>query len=455
MISHDLVGNKMAGPGMRYWELARVLGSQCSVTLAAPEGSCALSAEAPLSLETYRRRDAERMRQLVEPVEVVVAPGDSLLEFPFLTTSTKYLVMDGYDPHTFESLAWNEGLPLDGRLSAHRERLEILGIQCAVGDFYICASERQRMLWLGWLEAMGRVNPLTYDEDLTLRRLIDIVPTGIPAERPRHTRSLVRGAIPGIGPQDPLLVWGGGVWNWLDPLTLIEAVARVVQIHPQVRLYFPGARHPYQEFVPDMAMRQKAVQLSKDRGLHGQNVFWGEWVPYHERQNYLLESDIGCSLHFENIESCFAFRTRILDYIWAGLPMVVTEGDAASEWVARYGLGMVVGYQDIDGVVEAIVELLATPRDAFRERFEQARKERSWECSVEPLLRFCLNPRRAPDRALGEEEGSGPSLLGRLRQQEQEIERLREIISGYERGRFMRLMHWVHRIRQRTRGYLG
>jgi len=455
MISHDLVGTRMAGPGMRYWELARVLGRHCSVTLAAPDGSRAPSLEGHLELATYRRRDAERLRQLVESVEVVVAPGDSLLEFPFLATSHKYMVMDGYDPHTFESLAWNEGLPLDARLASHRERLEILGLQCAVGDFFICASERQRMLWLGWLEAMGRVNPLTYDEDLNLRTLIDTVPTGIPAERPQRTHSLVRGVVPGIGPQDPGLVWGGGVWNWLDPLTLIEAVARVVQIHPQVRLYFPGARHPYQEFVPDMAMRQKAVQLSKDRGLYGQNVFWGEWVPYHERQNYLLESDIGCSLHFENIESCFAFRTRILDYIWAGLPMIVTEGDAASEWVARYGLGVVVGYQDIDGVVEAIVELLATPRDAFQERFEQARQERSWEYNAKPLVRFCLNPRRAPDKMLGDRGGSGPSLLGRLCQQEQEIERLREVISGYERGRFMRLMHRVHQVRQKIRGYLG
>jgi glycosyltransferase involved in cell wall biosynthesis len=252
-----------------------------------------------------------------------------------------------------------------------------------------------------------------------------------------------------------LLVWGGGVWNWLDPLTLIEAVARVVETYPKVRLYFPGARHPYQEFVPDMAMRQKAVQLSKDRDLYGRNVFWGEWVSYHERQNYLLESDIGCSLHFENIESYFAFRTRVLDYIWAGLPMIVTEGDAASEWVAQYGLGRVVRYQDIDDVAAAIVGLLATPRDTFRERFERARRERSWEHSAGPLVRFCQNPRRAPDKVLGDEERSGPSVLGRVRRQEQEIERLRDIIAGYEHGRFMRLMRWVHRMRQKTREYVG
>jgi glycosyltransferase involved in cell wall biosynthesis len=457
MISHDLVGPRMAGPGMRYWELARVLSRHCPVTLAAPEGSRPPDPASGVRVAEYRRYDAERLRELIEAAEILVAPGDTLVEFPFLLSSDKYLVMDGYDPHTLESLAWNEGQPLGGRLESHRGRLEILDVQCAAGDFFICASERQRMLWLGWLEATGRVNPLTFDQDHTLRALIDIVPTGIPAEPPRRTRPLVRGAIPGISPEDRLLVWGGGVWNWLDPLTLIEALARVAQTDPRVRLFFPGPRHPYQEFVPDMAMRQRAVQLSETLGLSGRNVFWGEWVPYHERQNYLLEADVGCSLHVESLESYFAFRTRILDYIWAGLPMVVTRGDEASEWVERYGLGVVVDYQDVEGVAEAITRLLSTPREASQERFERARQDRSWEQSARPLVRFCLDPRRAPDKELGTDwfrtPAAGPHPgLSRFVEREREIERLRETIAGYERGRFIRFMRWLHRVRRQVRG---
>jgi glycosyltransferase involved in cell wall biosynthesis len=457
MVSHDLVGPRMAGPGMRYWELARVLARSCAVTLAVPEGSRsplpedAQANEGSPELAHYRRGDAERMRRLVESVEVVVAPGDTLAEFPFLLTSDRYLVMDGYDPHTFESLAWNEGRPLPDRLESHRGRLEVLGMQCAAGDFYICASERQRMLWLGWLEATGRVNPLTFDEDRTLRALIDTVPTGIPSAPPRRTHPLVRGVVPGIEPEDPLLVWGGGVWNWLDPLTLIEALARVAQANPKVRLYFPGSRHPYDEFVPDMAMRRDAVQLSKTLNLFGRNVFWGDWVPYHERQNYLLEADIGCSLHPESVESYFAFRTRILDYIWAGLPMIVTRGDAASEWVEAHGLGMVVDYHDVEGVAEAITRLLSTPREAFQEGFERARLHRSWARCAGPLLRFCTNPRRAPDKALEGEWSRGVGALQRLREQEGEIRRLQEVVAGYENGRFIRLMRWLHQLRARTR----
>ena len=36
----------------------------------------------------------------------------------------------------------------------------------------------------------------------------------------------LRGVVPGIGPDDDMLVWAGGVYDWFDPLTLVRAVAR-------------------------------------------------------------------------------------------------------------------------------------------------------------------------------------------------------------------------------------
>ena len=37
------------------------------------------------------------------------------------------------------------------------------------GDFFLCARDKQRDFWLGQLAAVGRVNPVTYDADETLR----------------------------------------------------------------------------------------------------------------------------------------------------------------------------------------------------------------------------------------------------------------------------------------------
>ena len=53
-------------------------------------------------------------------------------------------------------------------------------------DVVLCASERQRLLLLGVLLALGRVNPDTYDGDPTLGRLVRVVPFGLPSEPPRR-----------------------------------------------------------------------------------------------------------------------------------------------------------------------------------------------------------------------------------------------------------------------------
>jgi glycosyltransferase involved in cell wall biosynthesis len=450
MISHDLVGPQMAGAGIRSWELARVLARHVDVTLMAPRGSSAPLPEESVQVVQCGKFDSATMRKLVEPADVVViGPGETLVEFPFLLETDKCLVMDVYDPHTLESLVWNEGCLLRDRLNSHRERLRIVNMQFTRGDFFICASERQRMLWMGWLEAIGRINPFTYDQDHALRALVDVVPIGLASSSPEHTHPLVRGVISKIAVQDPLIVWGGGIWDWLDPLTLIEAVALVAETRPKIRLYFPGPRHPFKESVPHMGMQQAAIDLSKRKGLWNKNVFWGQWVPYHERQNYLLEADIGCSLHFETVESYFAFRTRILDYIWAGLPMIVTRGDATSEIVEKYGLGIVVGYQDAKGVAEAILYLLSRSRNEFAEGFARAQEVLSWELGAQPLVRYCQNPRRAADKGVCDDWQGTKFAMDQIVHQQQEIALLRSRIAGYEAGRFIRFTKWLHDTKQR------
>ena len=41
---------------------------------------------------------------------------------------------------------------------------DVLNEQLARGDFFLCASDKQRDFWLGQLAAVGRINPVTYDD---------------------------------------------------------------------------------------------------------------------------------------------------------------------------------------------------------------------------------------------------------------------------------------------------
>lgn len=396
IISHDTVGKEMAGPGVRCWEFAKVLSKFCEVTLAVPNDSDLRPTR--FTLLKYNR---EALPRLATGSDVIIVSGLTLALYPFLRDLSIPLVVDIYDPFTLENLQLFSDRDLAFRQRDHNDLIAALNGQLLAADFLLCASEKQRAYWLGMLSALNRVNPLTYSEDNSLRMLIDVVPFGLPTEEPRHNRNVLKGVRGTIAPDDKVVLWGGGIYNWLDPLTLIQAMSHIAKVREDVKVFFMGTKHP-NPHVHEMKVCSEAVQLSKDLGLHGKCIFFNDWVPYEERQNYLLEADIGISLHLDHIETTFSFRTRVLDYIWTRLPMIVTRGDDMSALVRGHGLGKVIGYKAVDQLVEALLEMVDTPdlRQAYAPRFGRIIDPFSWSEVAKPLTEFCRWPRFAPDRTI-------------------------------------------------------
>jgi len=122
-------------------------------------------------------------------------------------------------------------------------------------------------------------------------------------------------------------------------------------------------------------------------------------VPYSERANYLADADLGVSTHLEHLETAFSFRTRILDYLWAGLPIVSTAGDSFAEIIASSGAGIVVPERDVDALTRAMDSLLFTA--AGLGAAQAAKKLGStfhWATVAQPLVAYCLSVTPAADR---------------------------------------------------------
>lgn len=397
LVSADIVGPRMAGPGIRAWEFARLLAREHQVTLAAPPPVAAAGAEGFRIVEAVRSvidRESEHC-------EALVVQGSALDLFPSLRRSEVPLVVDLYDPYVLENLEVHAGQAMPARLSIHDQDLAVLRQQVTVGDFFMCASERQRHLWLGVLMAMNRLNPLTYADDPTLERLLAVVPFGLPDHLLVAGPPAMRGVLPGVTSADVIVLWGGGIWNWFDPLTLIEAVGRLRSDHPELKLVFMGTSHPNVS-VPKPGMVTRAAELSDRLGLTGSGVFFqGGWVPYERRQSFLAEASIGASLHLQHLETVFAFRTRVLDYLWAGLPMLLTSGDSMAELAEREGFAVVTEPQSVDQVVAGLRRLLEDPAFAARcgESARRVATRFRWSEAARPLLEFCRAPHRSPDAA--------------------------------------------------------
>src|SRR5690606_22333438 len=87
-----------------------------------------------------------------------------------------------------------------------------------------------------------------------------------------------------------------------------------------------------------------------------------------------------------------------LEYVWAKLPVVATSGDATSDLIAMYDLGIQVRPNDVEGVAAAIVTLVDEAPTQRADAFARACAELNWERAAAPLAAFCRAPHHAPDR---------------------------------------------------------
>ena len=397
VVTSDTLAPRMAGPAIRAVEIARRLAKEHEVVLA----TTGIGDLTVPGLEV-RQVGELGLRELEAWCDVFLFQGWVLSGRPHLVQSHKVIVADVYDPMHLEQLEQAHDAPGErGRYEVVANTTTVLNEQLERADFLVCASEKQRDLWIGQLAGLGRANPVTYDGDESLRGLLAVAPFGIADDPPTQTRSGIRGQIEGIGPDDKVILWGGGVYNWFDPITLVHAVHRLSKRMPEVRLLFLGMKHP-NPGVPQMRVAYDTQELAKELGIEGTHVFFNrEWVEFGDRQNYLLDADVGVSTHLDHIETEFSFRTRILDYLWASLPIVATDGDSFSDLIRREDIGVVVPPGDVEALEQALEGILSDPETAARHRanIDRIAADFRWSVCLEPLIEFCRAPRRAADVA--------------------------------------------------------
>ena len=398
VITGDALGARMAGPAMRAWKICETLSAQNDVRLVTWNASNRSSKE--FEVERVRMGNEREMAVHETWADVIVFQGHAMHHFKTIRNSSKTMVVDLYDPIHLEQLEQGREFGTPEWRAQVKGATGVLNQQLVRGDFFLCASERQRLFWLGQLAAVGRINPDNYMDDENLAKLITVVPFGMASEDPRHERSSIRGVVPGIRHDDKVIIWGGGMYNWFDTLTLVRAIGLLAERHDDVRLFFLGVKHPNPD-VPEMAIVGKTRELASRLGLLDKNVFFNEqWVDLDDRQSYLTEADVGVSTHFDHIETTLSFRTRILDYMWARLPIVTTRGDSFGDLVAAEGMGRSVPERDPEALADALESMLydGAARKTAIAAVDRIRSEFTWEQVLRPLVAFCRDPRPAPDR---------------------------------------------------------
>lgn len=426
VISDDVVGDRMAGPGIRAWELARVLAGRFSVELAVPEYSDggSLLAGAPFKIRFYSLRRPRSLEEAAREARILLVQGYILSKFPRLAGLGKLIIADVYDPFVLENLFNHagKGTPRE-RAAIHFHDLRVFNALLLRADHLLCASERQKDLLSGSLMSLNRIDPEFMTGGPDIARLISIVPFGIDADRPgaeageggRET------LLPGIAGDDMMLLWGGVLTPWYDPLTLLEALALARAKDPRLKLVFLSTTHP-NPVVPKWTTGDEARAFVEGHpALRGSVFFNDGWVPYAERGRFFRRADIGVSIHRAHLETRYSFRTRMLDYIKYGCPILCSEGDFFADLVAKENLGVVVGSGDREAIARGLCELSGDPakRAAIKERLGRVRERFLWREAASPLLAWCEGAlastpavRRVPRRRALAPLVSGPAQGG-------------------------------------------
>lgn len=411
VVTGDPLGEKLAGPAIRAWSIARALSAAADVTLVSLSRAESESIDGVKTLH-IRPGDERAMQRTIEGADVIIFQGHALAAFDCIRRSSARIVADIYDPMHLEQLEQAKELGEAAWRRQVEDATAVMNEQLERADFFICASEKQRDFYLGQLAALGRLTIDRYRDDPDLRGLIDVVPFGLSEQAPVHRRDVVKGVRAGIPRDAKLLLWSGGLYNWFDPHTLIRAVALLRERRPEVHLFFQGTKHPHPG-VPEMEIVRTSRDLAHSLGVLDAGVHFNDsWVEFSERENYLTEADAGVSTHRVHVETAFSFRTRILDYLWAGLPMVVTKGDHFAELIEQEGLGIVVDDGDVEQLADALERVLydAEFASAARERIRTVSARYEWGTVLEPLLRYVERADHAPS---GEQQRRRPPRVRR------------------------------------------
>lgn len=390
----------MAGPAIRCVEIGKELARDHEVTVFSP---CASDIERPADIcplptfNLFFGGTKANLYKLAQNSDIIFVQANVLKPYPALSDMGKYLVVDLYDPYLLSLLAQYANDSVTSAAS-YSMMHQVLQNHMLAADFSICASEKQLDYWLGRFCAVGRLSPDLYAFDPTFRKLIDVVPFGLPGEPAVRTGPGMRGTIPGINQSDFVLLWGGGIWDWFDPLTVIRAVARLSDKYPQLKLYFSGWKSPNPQ-VPLMDMAVKARNEAEQLHALNRSIFFSDsWTPYQQRVNFLLDADAAVSAHFDLAETRFSFRTRVLDYFWTGRPILTTTGDHLADLIQQNQAGVALPYEDVSAWMHAIENLITG--DGLQQRYcqgsAQLAEQFKWSNTVEALRKFCAEPYHLP-----------------------------------------------------------
>lgn len=110
------------------------------------------------------------------------------------------------------------------------------------------------------------------------------------------------------------------------------------------------------------------------------NIFFYPAVAPEIVLEYTSSADIGISF-IENtcLNEYFCLPNKLFEYAMAGLPVIVSNLKEMRDVVERYNMGIVIKYEALDSISDAIDKIVALDTDQMRKNARKFAEDSSWE----------------------------------------------------------------------------
>lgn len=267
------------------------------------------------------------------------------------------------------------------------------------GDAFSALSRRQRHAVIGQLGAAGRLNRHTAGTDLVAAIPFALFPPDVPPAPDS-------GRLPG---GDFTVMWCGSFNTWMDVDALVGGLAGAVERNPRIRLLVVGGAIP--NYHGDgFAQFQEGV---RDAGIaHAVDIVG--WQPLGEIRRLSARCCAGLNVDRPSYEALLGSRTRIVQFVAAGLPVISTVATELSEELRDAGLLLPFQLGDAASLTDALLnaatrqtELAETGRRGPAFVLDQYGGERAGAA----LAAWVAQPRFAPDKDAEGNNAEGNPLV--------------------------------------------
>jgi glycosyltransferase involved in cell wall biosynthesis len=383
VLCHDVVGKKMAGPGIRYENIYNTLKKEFRVNLG-------MLGSGKNNTETIFINPAgDSFKKVFDTFDVIFSQwlSDEMIEYAKSKNIT--LIFDLYAPVPIEYLASKE---FANKKLGEIDDLEFSNILDMYsryfenGDFFLCSNDRQLDFWIGYITALKKIKPSNFGKKNILDS-IALGPMGI-NDMPSGNEDLLMRKKLGLSKDDFILLWSGGIWDWFDAQIIIKAINNIND--PNIKLVFMGTKHP-NDSVKEMNESILARSLASKLQLVNKSVYFLDgWVAYEDVPKYIKDADACIYCDKASIETRFSHRTRVLDSIRSNVPTICSSGDYFSDIIQRFEMGIVAMNRTEDDFANAIMKLKNSPelKKKIVMNIEKNKSQFSWESTLRPLVEF-------------------------------------------------------------------